>query len=65
MRQPTLWLMVIVLALFPAVAYADAGTPLLWAGAFHLLIGNAIIGIAEGMLLLLLFRPSALGVSRL
>jgi hypothetical protein len=45
-----------MLAFSPAVAYADAGTPLIWAGAFHLLIGNAIIGIAEGLLLSLLFR---------
>ena len=50
------WLPVIVLAFCPAVAYADAGTPLLWASAFHLLIGNALLGIAEGLLLALLFR---------
>jgi hypothetical protein len=50
------WLPVIVLAFFPAVAYADAGTPLMWASAFHLLLGNAIIGIAEGLILTLLFR---------
>jgi hypothetical protein len=48
---------IVILAIFPSVAYADAGTPLLWAGAFHLFIGNAVIGIAEGLLLDLLFRP--------
>jgi hypothetical protein len=51
-----LWLPVTVLVFFPAVAYADAGTPLMWASAFHLVLGNAIIGIAEGMILALLFR---------
>jgi hypothetical protein len=50
------YLAVIVLALSPAVAYADAGTPLMWAGAFHLLLGNVVIGIGEGLLLALLFR---------
>ena len=57
----TLCLSVIVLACFPAVAYADAGTPLMWASAFHLLLGNAVIGIAEGLLLVLLFRPTKRG----
>ncbi|MFK7820167.1 MAG: hypothetical protein AB8G99_15710 [Planctomycetaceae bacterium] len=28
---------------------ANAGTPLLWAGLFHLLIGNFIVGILEGL----------------
>ena len=47
----------LVLAFSPAVAYADAGTPLMWAGLFHLLIGNAIIGVGEGLILSRLFRP--------
>ena len=55
-RTIKLWLPVIVLAFFPAVARADAGTPLMWAGTFHLLFGNAIIGVAEGLLLAVLFR---------
>ncbi len=50
------WLSAIVLAFSPAVAYADAGTPLMWASAFHLLLGNAVIGVAEGLILALLFR---------
>lgn len=33
------------------VVLANAGTPLMWAGMLHLVIGNAIIGIAEGALL--------------
>ena len=50
------WPPLIALMSFPAVAFADAGTPLMWAGAFHLIIGNAIIGIAEGLILAILFR---------
>ncbi len=50
------WLPLIALMSFPALACADAGTPLMWAGAFHLVIGNAIIGIAEGLILAILFR---------
>ncbi len=60
-RTIKLWLPVIVLAFTPAVAYADAGTPLLWASGFHLLIGNAVIGIAEGLILWRLFRPKRAG----
>ena len=60
-RAIKLCLPLIVLALSPAVAYADAGTPLVWAGAFHLFIGNAIIGIAEGLILARFFRPKRAG----
>ncbi len=37
--------------LLPASAHADVGTPLVWANALHLLIGNAVIGAFEGWLL--------------
>lgn len=50
------WLPVIVLIFSPGVACADAGTPLLWASACHLLIGNAIIGVAEGLVLAFVFQ---------
>ncbi|MBP5321722.1 MAG: hypothetical protein J6334_12110 [Kiritimatiellae bacterium] len=40
-----------VAVMLPLVAKADAGTPLLWVGGIHLLIGNFIIGIIEGRLL--------------
>ena len=55
-RTLRVWLPVIVLAFSPAVAYADAGTPLMLASVFHLLIGNVAIGIGEGLLLAFLFR---------
>lgn len=37
--------------LFPAIAWANAGTPLMWVGAFHLFVGNMLIGLFEGSLL--------------
>lgn len=55
-RVVKFWLPMVVLALSPAVAHADAGTPLIWASAFHLVLGNAVIGIAEGLVLAMLFR---------
>ncbi|MBD2580459.1 hypothetical protein [Oscillatoria sp. FACHB-1406] len=42
---------IVAIAFFPAPALANAGTPLIWAGMFHLFLGNAIIGIFEGLLL--------------
>ena len=57
-RNIKFWLPVVVLVSFPAVALADAGTPLMLAGAFHLLFGNAVIGIAEGLILAVLFRQA-------
>jgi hypothetical protein len=35
----------------PAVALANAGTPLMWGTIFHLSIGNLVLGISEGLLL--------------
>lgn len=40
---------------FPAQAWANAGTPLMWAGMLHLVVGNALIGLLEGALLGWLF----------
>jgi len=39
----------------PQHAFANAGTPLMWAGMLHLVFGNALIGFAEGALLAWLF----------
>ena len=47
---------VFFLLISPSVVYANAGTPLMWAGAFHLLIGNALIGIGEAWVLNRLYR---------
>lgn len=40
-----------LLLAIPSVAQANAGTPLMWAGMLHLVFGNLIIGIVEGILL--------------
>lgn len=44
--------------LWPLSALADVGTPLVWASAFHLFLGNAIIGLFEGWLLARFFELS-------
>lgn len=47
----------IALAIFiPLTAHADAGTPLMWAGILHMVFGNAIIGIFEGLILAWVFK---------
>ncbi|MEN6451800.1 MAG: hypothetical protein ABFC96_15020 [Thermoguttaceae bacterium] len=56
MRRWILCLAVLALALYPSMAYANAGTPLMWAGMLHLVFGNFFIGVGEGLLLALLFR---------
>lgn len=40
----------LILLLFPTFLFANAGTPLMWANALHLYVGNAIIGIVEGLI---------------
>lgn len=47
---------ILVIICLPQQAFADAGTPLMWAGILHLVIGNAFIGIAEGLLLAKVFK---------
>lgn len=42
----------------PSAAQANMGTPLMWAGAFHLLVGNLVIGVLEGILLAEIFGAS-------
>ncbi|QIF05080.1 hypothetical protein [Roseimicrobium sp. ORNL1] len=44
-------LLLLVVALHPATASANAGTPLMWATMWHLVFGNLFIGLAEGWLL--------------
>ncbi len=45
-----------LLLVVPISAYANAGTPLMWAGIMHLLFGNLIIGIIEGVILWKAFK---------
>jgi hypothetical protein len=49
----------LAMAAFPGPALANMGTPLLWLSFLHLLFGNAIIGIVEGLILARLLRCSA------
>ena len=52
------WLLIAVLAiaLYPATASANAGTPLMWATMIHLLVGNLLIGFIEATLLARFFK---------
>jgi hypothetical protein len=40
---------------FPQHVWANAGTPLMWAAGLHLVFGNALIGLGEGLLLASVF----------
>ncbi|MDF7824440.1 hypothetical protein P4B35_10485 [Pontiellaceae bacterium B12227] len=54
------------LLLIPFCAQANAGTPLMWAGMLHLMFGNLLIGILEGLLLGWLFKaPKGKAISLL
>lgn len=51
------WLIAVgLLAALPQQAWANAGTPLMWAGMLHLVFGNTLIGLLEGFLLGCMFR---------
>lgn len=51
-------ILIICIALLPCVARADIGTPLVWSTTFHLLIGNALLGLLEGVILAKAFKLS-------
>lgn len=51
------WLLALLsILLTPAIASANAGTPLLQTGILHLFLGNSVIGIFEGYLLSWFFK---------
>lgn len=50
------FLIVLAVVLVPSTASANAGTPLMWATMLHLFLGNAVIGLVEGILLERLFK---------
>ena len=54
-RRLVLYFCFLGVAALPQQAWANAGTPLMWAGIVHLFIGNVLIGIGEGSLLTWLF----------
>lgn len=55
----------VLLLLLPAVVWANAGTPLMWAKPLHLAIGNFLIAVFEAASLCLLLRPRKPAFSRL
>jgi hypothetical protein len=55
-RLPRILGLIGLLICVPLTARADAGTPLMWAGMIHLVLGNAIIGIFEGLVLAWIFK---------
>jgi len=55
-RGSSLSFVVCALVALPQEASANAGTPLMWAGMIHLVIGNALVGLLEGLLLAWWFR---------
>ncbi|MGE5294178.1 MAG: hypothetical protein ACM3VT_05065 [Solirubrobacterales bacterium] len=58
MRQELNATAFVLLLAVPSVAQANAGTALMWAGTLHLLVGNLIVGLIEGILLAQVFRLS-------
>ena len=53
-------ILISLLFLSPLSVFANAGTPLMWAGMLHLVFGNLLLGAAEGVLLAIVFkRPKA------
>jgi hypothetical protein len=58
-RITKFWLPWTAAVLWPALALANAGTPLMWARGIHLFVGNLAIGIGEGLLLAVLFKKRA------
>jgi hypothetical protein len=51
-----LYVLAVVVLVIPLTARADAGTPLMWAGILHLVLGNLFIGIIEGVILANVFN---------
>ena len=63
MKSRLPFVLVFFAALLPSTAFANAGTPLMWATMGHLVIGNALIGAFEGLLLSALLKtPRIRGV---
>ncbi len=60
MPRPALPAVTLLALLLPATALANAGTPLLLGTAAHLLIGNALIGLLEGLLVGAVFKAKKL-----
>ena len=55
-RTQKLFLVLSAVVLLRQTAFANAGTPLMWAEVLHLVFGNLAIGLGEGLLLGFIFR---------
>ena len=49
---------VLLLLLTPSVLLANVGTALMWASGLHILLGNIILGLLEGLFLAKFFKVS-------
>ena len=58
MRRSFFPICLLILCCLPTSAWANAGTPLMWATGLHLVFGNAVIGVFEGLLLGFFFGVS-------
>jgi len=56
MRNKKITIIAFCLFAMPAVVFANSGTPLVIATIFHLILGNALIGLLEGVLLARIFK---------
>ena len=48
------WFLMVVLT--PSVAFANVGTALMWASGLHMLFGNILLGLLEGLFLAKFFK---------
>lgn len=58
-RNALIALIVVTVLSVSSVAQANVGTPLMWASALHLVFGNFVIGVLEGLLLAKFFKVPA------
>jgi hypothetical protein len=59
MKRQNALLVLLLLVCLPSRALANAGTPLMWASLLHLVFGNALLGVCEGILIARAFRLDA------
>lgn len=60
MNSKRILILTIPIVFLSGTAFANAGTPLMWAVPLHLAFGNLFIGIGEGLLLGFIFRAPKL-----
>ncbi len=58
-KRGWVWALAVAAFLLPAPAYANAGTPMMWASMLHLTLGNLVIGLLEGALLARIYKRNS------